>query len=257
MRDDPDTQQLIRGSISSQSKKLGQSIGEIQQRATPDIVGRTTTEHDQTAIDAIKSQDNGMILQLRAHYKELADANGGALPIDKGALGESLDSELEHEYLTDTAADNKVIRNIMADIRSPKPISFQSFENARTRLAEVIREGSNDGAAARIVRNGLESMPLSEDASALKGIADKARAGAKARFDWIDDNPAVEAAVNDNVPKKNGLHVIGAKSPQAGGFLDRFATGNTKNASPAYVDRLKQSVPNPAFARCDRGRNTQ
>jgi hypothetical protein len=245
MRDDPDTQQLIRGSISSQSKKLGQSMGEIQQRATPDIVGRTTIEHDQTAIDAIKSQDNGMILQNRGAYKELADANGGALPIDKGALGESIDSELGHEYLTDTASDNKVIRNIMADIRSPNPISFKSFENARTRLAEVIRGGSSDGAAARIVRNGLESMPLSEEASNLKGIADKARAGAKARFDWIDDNPAVEAAVNDNVPKNNGLHVIGAKSPQAGGFLDRFATGNTQNASAAYVDRLKQSVQNP------------
>jgi hypothetical protein len=245
MRDDPDTGGLIRQNIDDNSKGLGQSIGEIQRRATPDVVGRTTPEHDQTAIDAIKSQDNDMIKQNRTSYKELADAHGGTLPIDKGALGESLDSELDHEYLTDTVNESKILRPIMADIRSPKPLTFQRFESIRTRLAEVMRDGSSDGAAARIVRSQLETMPLTDEAAGLKGLADKARSGAKARFDWIDENPAVEAAVNDNVPKKNGLHVIGAKSPQAGGFLDRFATGNTQNASAAYVDRLKQSVPNP------------
>jgi len=48
----------------------------------------------------------------------------------------------------------------------------------------------------------------------------------------------------DIVPKdKNGLHVVGADSPLADKFMDRFALGDTPSASRAYVQRLKQIVP--------------
>jgi len=133
----------------------------------------------------------------------------------------------------------------MDDLRSGNPIDFESFEDARSRLAEVQRRGGSEGVAAGIVHDALESMPLPPDAAPLKGLADTARAAAKSRFDTIRDNPAYDAAVNDNVPKQKGLHVIGGPSPLADSFMDRYALGNGANASRAYIQRLKTAVPDP------------
>jgi hypothetical protein len=248
LRADPDTQGILSDSINDQDSKLGASMGEIRRQATPDIVQRNNLEHDQAAIDAIKTQDNQMILTNRANYKALSDANGGAMPIDTGATINGIDTQLQRGYLTSTAQNNGVVSSVMNDLRSGNPIDFEKFENARTRLAEVQRAGGSDGAAAGIVRNSLENMPLPPEAAPLKNLADTARAGAKQRFDIIDQNPAYEAAINDNVPKQNGLHVVGAPSPLAGKFLDTYATGNGAAASPALVQRLKSVVPDPVLS---------
>ena len=245
LRADPETQGILSDSINDQNSKLGVSISEIRRQATPDIVQRTNAEHDQAVIDAIKQHDNAMVLDTRAKYKALADANGGAIPIDTGAAINGIESQLGHNYLTETANESSVIRPILSDLRSGAPINFEKFENARTRLAELQRTNTPEGVAAGIVRNSLESLPLPPEAAPLKGLADQARAAAKARFDIIKANPAYDAAINDNVPKKNGLHDVGAPSPLAGSFIDKYATGNSGTATPALVNRLKQAVPDP------------
>lgn len=249
LRADPDTHGILVDSETDQNRKLVGSMGEIRRRATPDIVQRNNLEHGQAGIDAIKSQDNADVLNIRAKYKALADANGGAIPIDTGATIGGIDSQLKHGYLTKTAEANPVISSVMDDLRAGKPIDFEAFENARTRLAEVQRGGGSDAVAAGIVRNALEQMPLPKGAQSLKALADDARSAAKARFDKIDANPAYEAAVNDDVPKTaNNLHQVGAPSPLADTFMDRYFTGNGPNASRAYIQRLQSVMSNdPIF----------
>lgn len=248
LRADPDTQGILTDSITDQDKKLVASMGEIRRQATPEIVQRSNSEHGQAAIDAIKNQDNQSVLDIRGKYKALTDANGGNVPIDTGTAIQNIDAKLKKGYLTKTAQDNGVVSSIMDDLRSGNPIDFESFENARSRLAEVQRGGGSDGVAAGIVHGELENMPLSAQAAPLKGLADTARAAAKARFGTIEQNPAYEAAINDNVPKQNGLHVIGASSPLADSFMDRYALGNGQTASRAYIQRLKKAVPDPVVS---------
>lgn len=250
LRGDPDTQGILTNSIEDQDKKLVKSVGEIQRRANPDIVHRDNVEHDQTAIDAIKNQDNQMVLDTRAKYKALADANGGAVPIDGQAAMGDINQKLEKGFLTDTAQGNHVISSILKKLNSPDQMDFESFENARTRLAEVQRGGGSDAAAAHIVRDALENMPLSADAAHLKGLANTARESAKARFNIIDKNPAFASAIDDNGIRnpETGLHVIGASSPLAGKFLNNFALGDGPNATPAYINRLKDAVPDPSLS---------
>ncbi len=248
LRADPDTQGILTDSITDQDKKLVASMGEIRRQATPDIVQRSNSEHGQAAIDAIKNQDNQSVLDIRAKYKALADENGGNVPIDTGTAINGISAKLKKGYLTKTAQDNGVISSVLDDLRSGNPIDFESFENARSRLAEVQRRGGAEGIAAGIVHDALESMPLPEEAAPLKDLADTARSAAKARFDTIRDNPAYDAAINDNVPKVKGLHVIGAPSPLADSFMDRYALGNGPNASRAYVQRIKTAVPDPAIS---------
>ena len=253
LRVDPDTQKILSDSIEDQDTKLGASMGEIRRRATPDIVQRNNLEHDQTAIDAIKTQDNALTLDKRAKYQALTDANGGSVPIDSGSAISTIDSQLGHHYLSEVANESSSIRPILNDLRSGKPITFERFENARSNLATLQRTNTPEGVAAGIVRNTLESMPLPPEAAPLKDLADQARAAAKAQFDLSRDNPAIDAAVNDNVPKKKGLHVIGAPSPLAGKFLDTYAAGNGAAASPALVQRLKTAVPDPVLAQSIEG----
>lgn len=250
LRADPDTQGILSDSIDDQNEKLGSSMGEIRRRATPDIVQRSNAEHGQAAIDAIKTQDNASVLDVRSKYKALADANGGNLPMDTSTVLGGIRSQLSDGFLTKTARENPDISEILEQLESGRPMSFEQFENARTNLADVQRGKGSAARAAAIVRNQLENMPLSGDAAKLKGLADTARAAARSRFETIEQNPAYEAAINDNVPKtQNGLHAIGAPSPLADSFMDRYFLGNSQNASRAYIGRTQGVMANnPDFS---------
>jgi hypothetical protein len=248
LRADPDTQGILSDSINDQDSKLGASMGEIRRQATPDIVQRNNAEHGQAAIDAIKNQDNNTVTDIRAKYQALADANGGDMPIDAGSTLNNINARLKKGSLRNTARDNGVISEVMDNLQSGEPMDFETFENSRSRLAEVQRGGGSDGVAAGIVHDELNNMPLTPEAAPLRDMADTARQAAKARFDTIKLNPAYDAAINDNVPKVKGLHVVGAPSPLAESFMDRYALGNGENASSAYVQRLKEAVPDPVIS---------
>lgn len=242
---------MLRTSIDTNDEKLQSSLDEIRRRATPEIVGRNDIEHSQSAINAIKSEDNDAVMGIRQNYKDLADANGGDIPIDKESARNQARSQLKKEGLLKLAEKDPVISAQLDKLDDiDEPFKFEDFEYARTRLAEVQRGGGSESAAAHIVRQALEDMPLSADAAPLKAMADKARTSAKARFDRIDQNPAYAAVVDDNVkmtgPGKNangvstaGLHDLTKTSPLADKFMDNFFLGNTTNASRAYISRIK------------------
>lgn len=250
LRGDPDTNGVLSNSITDQNEKLGMSMGEIRRRANPDIVQLSNVDHGQTGIDAIKAQDNATVLDTRAKYKALEDAAGGSMPLDTGKTIDQIRDRLKQKLLTKTAADEPAISEVMDTLSSGQPMSFETFNSALSNLAEVQRNGRSPGAAASVVRNALESMPLTPEGAHLKGLRDIAASAAKKRFDTIEQNPAYEAAVNDNVPKTpDGLHRIGAPSPLADTFMDRYFLGNAQTASRAYVDRIKQVMQtNPDFS---------
>jgi hypothetical protein len=253
LRADPDTQGILSDSITDQDKKLVASMGEIRRQATPDIVQRTNKEHGQAAIDSIKSQDNDTVTGIRAKYQALADANGGDMPIDPGTTINNINARLKKGGLRNIANNNGVISEVMGNLQSGEPMDFETFDNARSRLAEVQRAGSSDGVAAGIVHDELNNMPLTPEAAPLRDLADTAKKAAADRFNTIKLNPAYDAAINDNVPKVNRLHAIGAPSPLADSFMDSYALGNSQNAAGAYVQRLKEAVPDPALSQSIEG----
>lgn len=249
LRADPDTRGILSDSITDQDEKLVSSMGEVRRQATPDVVQMNNSEHGQAAVDSIKNMDNQRILDIRSKYKALADANGGAIPIDSGSAISGIDAQLQNKFLTKTAKQNGTVSEVMDSLRSGQPMSFEAFENARSGLAEVQRAGGRDGVAAGIVHDALENMPLPANATPLKALADTARSAAASRFEDIRQNPAYAAVVEDNVPKVNGLHKIGTASPLADSFMNRFALGNGPTAAGAYIGRLKGLMQNdPGFS---------
>jgi hypothetical protein len=243
---------LIQKTLDGQNDKQVASLGEIRKRATPDVVGRNNLEHGQAGVDQVRGKINEAILDTRAKYEALADANAGNMPIDTGATQADIKDTLAQEYLSKKAAAEPVISEVMDDLASGNPMSFQRFENARSNLAAVQRGADPNAAkAAGIVRNALENMPLSSDVAEVKQLANTARAAAKSQFDTIEQNPAYHAVENENVPRdpKTGLHVIGAPSPLADKFMDTYFLGNGQNASRAYIARMQKVMQaRPEFA---------
>lgn len=108
-------------------------------------------------------------------------------------------------------------------------MTFEQFEAMRTNLAAEIRaaESARDGnraKAASIVREAMETLPLSGEAGKLKPLADNARALAKQRFDALRADPAYRAAVDDAVP--------------ADDFFDKFVIRGVNN----NVERMVQTL---------------
>lgn len=222
--------------INAQNGQMIDALDTIRRDASPTTVGNDYIENGRAAVDALKAYDEPIQADIRAKYKTLIDANGGSVPIDTGQFLGNVDQALKKGFLTKTAAASPEVSEILDSVRSGQPMDFEGFENARTRLAQAQRAGGSAGEAARIVRGQLEQMPLSPEATQLKGLADAARSAAKSRFDALEADPAYQAAVDD----VSAGNKRGSPTPLADTFLDKYAL--SKSAPKSQVDLMMQKI---------------
>lgn len=215
--------------IHDQNLQMTDALDNIRREASPGAVQNNPIENGQIAVDALKAYDEPVQADIRAKYKKLIDANGGAVPIDTGSFLTDVDSALKKNYLTKSVPP--AAAELLESLRAGEPLDVEGFEAARTRLAEAQRSGGSEGEAARIIRGKLEQMPLSAQAAGLKSLANEARSAAKARFDALESDPAYQAAVDD---ASNGVK-RGQPSALADQFLDKYVLGK---APKANVDAL-------------------
>lgn len=227
------TNPAITKRIKDQNDQMTDAIDNIRREAAPGLVQNNHIENGQIALDSLKAHDEPVQADIRAKYKALTDANGGAIPIDPGPFLSTVDSALKKNYLTKSVPP--AASELLEGLRAGEPLDFEGFEAARSRLAEAQREGGSAGQAARIIRGELEQLPLSPAAAGLKGLADSARGAAKARFDALEADPAYQAAVDD---VSSGVK-RGAPSPLADRFLDKYALGT---APKVNVDTMMSKL---------------
>jgi len=222
--------------LNKQNGQMVDAIDNIRREASPTTVGNDYIENGRAAVDALKAYDEPIQADIRTKYKALTDANGGSVPIDPGQFLSNVDGALKKGFLTKTAAASPEVSEVLDSVRSGEPMDFESFENARTRLASAQRAGGSAGEAARIVRGQLEQIPLSAEAAPLKGLADTARSAAKTRFDALEADPAYQAAVDD----VSAGNKRGSPTPLADTFLDKYAL--SKSAPQSQVDLMMQKI---------------
>lgn len=227
----------IAARIKQQNEQLTDRLDEIRRETAPGSVHNDAIQNGQTVVDALKAYDEPIKANIQAKYKALTDANGGAIPIDTGTFLNNVDRALKKQYLTSSVPSGA--QELLSSLRAGEPLDFEGFEAARSRLAEAQRAGGSEGAAARIIRNELEQLPLSPQAANLKTLADNARSAAKARFDALDRDPAYQAAVND---VESGVK-RGEPSPLADRFLDKYVLGT---APKVNVDTMLSKLDDEA-----------
>jgi hypothetical protein len=220
--------------FNEQNTQLVENVPLIRERAAPDVFATKTIESSQALIEAYKALDDTRNVDIRAAYKALEDANGGAFPVDAQAIVRNADARLAKKLKT-----NFVPPEIAADLkafREGAPMNFEQFEALRTNLAAEGRKADRAGdgnrsMAVSLIRQALEDVPLKGEAAALKPMADKARDLAKTRFDALKKDPAYKAAVDDAVP--------------ADKFFDKFViNGINKNINTMVETLGRDSVAN-------------
>lgn len=226
--------------LVERNEKLFRGLDDIKERTAPDIYTSDKTELGQRIIDTLQAKDAQRRSEISGLYKQLEDANAGALPIDTGTLLNNINTRLSQKMRSRYAPAE--LMDTIKDAAERKSMTFEEFENLRSIAAEEIRS-SKDGnkrMAASIIRDELENMPLSTDNAQIKVLADQARAAAKARFDLLDKNPAYKAAVKDTRSAED--LAAGLESVSADKFLQQFVHSDTKQASTANLKRLMNEL---------------
>lgn len=188
--------------FNQQNGQLVENINAIRDNAAPDVYAVDHVENGQSLIDSYKSKDATLNEDISAKYKALEEANGGKFPVDGKSFVESADQALAKKLKGRYVPPE--IQADMQDLRDGGQMTYENFENMRTNLASEARKAERAGDGNRsmaisLVRDSLESLPMSGESANIKPLADAARSAAKQRFDLINNDPAYKAAVNDSV----------------------------------------------------------
>jgi len=218
-----------------QGRTVAANMDAIRSTAAPDIPATAShIDHGQTLLDAYKTKDAAASADVTAKYKALTDANGGSLPMDGQAFVANTEAALSKGLKTGSVPAD--LQSALNEFKNGRQMTFEDFETLRSDAADAMRT-STDGrarAAAGIIREQLENMPLTPQAAELKPLADSARGAAKARFDAIEADPAYKAAVNDDTP-------LGHPSPAADKFFNSFVRDGKRENVARMRNTLQDS----------------
>lgn len=209
---------------NDQNAQLGQNIQSLRDTLGPDVFSTNQVEHGDTLIQAYKDKDAAAQADISSKYQALKDANGGQFPVDAGQLLRNATSDLHQNLLFDHAP--KAVMSTLGRLADNNSMTFENFESLRTNLARIQRssQDGNEAAAAGVIRNAMEQLPLAPGAANLKPLADAARSAARTQFQAHDADPAYKAAVTDSVP------------------ADRFTSKFVINAPRDKVALMKQNL---------------
>lgn len=232
--------------LSDQDAKLRDNLRVIRDQTGPDVFSTNPVEHGDTLIDAYKEKDAPIVADIEAKYKALNDAAGGDFPVDGKTFAENARDALKKKLKSNFLPAG--IESDLSSFERGDPMTFEQFEAMRTNLASEMRDNpsGNARAAAGIVREQLENLPLRGGAENLKPLADAARQAARARFEALAADPAYKAAVEGSVPPDRFVNrfVLNGQRDQVATMRNNLA-GNDRAVQTmgvATLDDLRQSA---------------
>jgi hypothetical protein len=215
--------------FNEQNGQLVENLGLIRDKAAPDVYGTKKIENSQGIIDAYKELDTNLNKGIDADYQALRDAAGGQFPVDAPQLLKNVQSKLKKELLSNEAPAGQFSE--LKRLADSNAMTFEDYLSLRRNLGAIARtsQDGNTRKAASYMIEELEKLPLQKEAAALKPLADKARASARARFQMLEKDPAMKAAVEDSVP--------------ADKFIDTFVVKGVNKNINTMVEHLGRDSP--------------
>jgi hypothetical protein len=215
--------------FNEQNGQLVENLGLIRDKAAPDVYGTKKIENSQGIIDAYKEIDSNLNKGITADYQALRDAAGGQFPVDAPQLLKNIETKLKKELLSNEAPAGQLKE--LQRLAESNSMTFEDYLSARRNLGDIARtnpDGSVRKAASYMIEE-FEKLPLKAEAAAQKPLADKARASARARFQMLEKDPAMKAAVDDSVP--------------ADKFIDKFVVNGVNKNINTMVEHLGKDSP--------------
>lgn len=185
--------------FNEQNLNLAKNMQVMRDRVGPDVFTTNQAEHGEALINTYQRKAAAAEADINAKYQALRDANGGQFPVDAKTLNNNVSAAL-HKELQFEHAPAAEMRQLQ-QFADKGGMTLEQYEAMRTNLARIMRSSAdgNERAAAGIIRSQMEELPLSPAAAKVKGLADTARAAARAQFEALRNDPAYDAAVNKNI----------------------------------------------------------
>jgi hypothetical protein len=233
--------------FNEQPKQFKSAFENSIRRNAPDISETDPSAIGQVQINGLAAKDAKRVQAIDAAYKDFRDKyvqsrEAAGLPADKdfpvngNEFLQKVDGALRDQLLQyDVPAS---IKGLLDDIsKNDGNMTYNQFINLDKRLSAKTKEGTgSERAAAYVIRNQLQDIPLSPEAAALQPVYENARGLAKERFDTIRSNPAYRAAINE-AADLNELASTG-ESLKADKFHDKFVNKGT----PESIRRMKAEL---------------
>jgi len=233
--------------MNDTNKRLGQNVQAIRDEVGPDVFSTNPTEHGDTLIAAYRAKNDAAQRAISEQYDRLRNAAGGSFPVDAKALLSNASAELHRGLLFDHAP--KAIMSTLQRLADSGSMTFENFESLRTNLARIQRSIAADGnekAAAGVIRDAMEQLPLGPAAAQLKPYADAARAAARTQFQALEADPAYKAAVTESVPPDRFVQRFVINAPRDDVALMRQNLGTDERAvqtmGVAALDHLRDAA---------------
>jgi len=227
--------------FNNQPKQFSEAFDNLLDKHAPNITDRTPSGIGQAEIDGLVAKDNQRLSAIKDAYKKLEDANAGQFPIDVTKLKENIDTALKAKLKKNAYEDHlSSIKRDIDDLVKSGSMTFEDYENLRSNLASEMRDNTKGTAraAAHIIRDQLENLPLPDNLQNIKPLADQARALYAERMNVIKNNPAYKAAVKEAVTPEEAEK--GMESLNAAKFHDKFVTNGTPEAVRRLIDEVGQ-----------------
>ena len=215
--------------FNEQNGQLVENLGLIRDKAAPDVYGTKKIENSQGIIDSYKEINSKLENGITADYQALRDAAGGQFPVDAPQLLKNVETKLKKELLSNEAPSGQFSE--LKRLADSNAMTFEDYLSLRRNLGDVARTNAdgNTRKAASYMIEELEKLPLQKEAAALKPLADKARSSARSRFQMLEKDPAMKAAVEDSVP--------------ADKFIDKFVVNGVNKNINTMVENLGRDSP--------------
>lgn len=243
------TKNGLMGDFEQQPKQLAKAFEESKRRHAPDITSEAdASDLGQKEINALTQTDAKMVEGIDNAYKKFRDeyvnmrqSQGLTIdsdfPVDGNAFLQNTQTALKNELLQHDVPPS--IKSILDDIKNNDgKMTYSEFINLDKRLSAKTREGTgSERAAAFLIRNQLNDIPLSPEAAALQPFYENAKGLAKQRFDIIKSNPAFRKAIGEAADLKEASSQ--GESLNAAKFHKQFVS----EATPEAIRRLKAQIP--------------
>ena len=230
-----------------QNKQALENVNSFIHEFTPDVKdsGHFSTGEEQ--IKALTVKADALKKSITKAYEDVANANGGKLPIDSINFADNALAKLKANDDIDHLEGHWILKRLEKYQSGQKQMNFNQFENLRSEIAREQRASTNGNFihAMSLIRSELERLPIQGETAATKQLADKARSLAKYEKDLQDKNSSIYNKVYDDLQSNklkpdnfNSSNIINSSNQDLNRYISLI------HDDPVAMQHLKAGVLN-------------
>ena len=229
---------------AAQKTALANQVIAAEDRVRPNLATSDSEEDGAQAIKALQAYGAPKIAAAKAASQAVLDANQGVSPIDANAMAQQIHAKLTEQGLINEPGIQDQLQVIMNDAQRGG-MGMDKYLSIYRNLGMKQQAGGTTAAAAGVMRDAMQDMPLTDQAAGnVRDLANTARGLWKSHFDEMKADPAYDYAMSEANPdpsKFTKKYVIQATPTQVG-LLKQKLDAAPASAEAPYPQEILPAV---------------